>query len=253
MQDALGLKKMTAFMADNDLESRTDSESNSRDKRIPKVNAVDVFGARADHEFPAGSVSSEKALENGKADARRGPNLRGSRSTLGLRRRLDKAADKPAREPSGSNIIYGGIRLLFQRSGDGRKIGFVCNAEMFETLAHAPAARRRLPIELCLGESSDKLLCGLVVGVKVRSKAHGPSGRPCLLWCGHNADYRRIDLKMVFAEKQNFRTPQAEAKRQPEERFDCAKSAQCLRGLPSQADHFAEAKREELISLLRSK
>ena len=53
MQDALGLKKMTAFMADDDLESGTDGESNSRDKRIPKANAVDVFGARADHEFPA--------------------------------------------------------------------------------------------------------------------------------------------------------------------------------------------------------
>ena len=45
MQDALGLKKMTAFMADNDLESGTDGESNSRDKRIPKANAVDAFSA----------------------------------------------------------------------------------------------------------------------------------------------------------------------------------------------------------------
>jgi len=46
MQDALGLKKMTTFMADSDLESGTDGESNSRDKRIPKANAVDVL-ARA--------------------------------------------------------------------------------------------------------------------------------------------------------------------------------------------------------------
>jgi hypothetical protein len=60
MQDALGLKKMTAFMADNDLESGTDGESNSRDKRIPKANAVDVFGAPADHEFPAGFVPARK-------------------------------------------------------------------------------------------------------------------------------------------------------------------------------------------------
>src|SRR5882757_3731784 len=68
MQNALGLKKMTAFMADNDLESGTDGESNSRDKRIPKANAVDVFGARADHKFPAGFVSGEKAFENGSAN-----------------------------------------------------------------------------------------------------------------------------------------------------------------------------------------
>ena len=68
MQDALGLKKMTTFMADNDLESGTDGESSSRDKRIPKANAVDVFGARADHEFPAGFVSGEKAFQNGSAN-----------------------------------------------------------------------------------------------------------------------------------------------------------------------------------------
>jgi hypothetical protein len=96
MQDALGLKKMTAFMADNDLESGTDGESNSRDKRIPKANAVDVFGARADHDFPAGVVSGAKAFENGSANVRRGPDLRWSRSSLGDRRRLDKAANKPA-------------------------------------------------------------------------------------------------------------------------------------------------------------
>ena len=82
MQDALGLKKMAPFMADNDLESGTDGESNSRDNRIPKANAVDVFGARAHHEFPAGFVSGEKAFENGSTNVRRGPNLRWSRSSL---------------------------------------------------------------------------------------------------------------------------------------------------------------------------
>ena len=71
MQDALGLKNMTAFMADNDLEPGTDGVSNSREKRIPKANAVDVFGARADHEFPAGFVPGEKAFENGSANVRR--------------------------------------------------------------------------------------------------------------------------------------------------------------------------------------
>jgi len=77
MQDALGLKKMATLVADDDLESGTDGESDSRDKRIPKANAVDVFSLRADHEFPAGFVSGEKALENGSANVRRG------RSSLG--------------------------------------------------------------------------------------------------------------------------------------------------------------------------
>jgi len=165
MQDALGLKKMTAFMADNDLESGTDGESNSRDKRIPKANAVDVFRARADHDFPAGFVSGEKALENGSANVRRGPDLHWSWSSLGDWRRLDKAANKPAPEPSGSNMLDRRIRFPVDRNGYGRQIGFVHDAEMLETLAHTPSAGRRLPIELFLCEFSDKPPGGLIVGV----------------------------------------------------------------------------------------
>jgi len=189
MQDALGLKKMTAFMADNDLQSGTDGESNSRDERIPKANAVDVFGARADHEFPAGFVSGEKAFENGSVNMRRGPDLHWSRSSLGNRRRLDKAANKPASKPPGGNLLDWRIRLLVDRYGDGRQIGFVRDAEMLETLAHTPRVGRRLPIELFLGEFSDELLGGLVVDVQIRSKADGPSGRAPFLWYGHNADH----------------------------------------------------------------
>lgn len=189
MQDALGLNKMTAFMADNDLEYGTDGESNSRDKRIPKANAVDVFGARADREFPAGFVSGEKAFENREANARRGPDLHWSRSSLGDRRRLDKAANKPAPEPSGSNLLDRRNWFPVDRHGDGRQIGFVRDAEMLETLAHTPRAGRRLPIELFLAELSDELPGGLVVGVQVRSKADGPSGRAPFLRCGHNAEH----------------------------------------------------------------
>jgi len=189
MQDAVGLKKMTAFMADNDLESGTDGESNSRDKWIPKANAVDVFGARADHELPAGFVSGEKTFENGSANVSHGPDLRWSRSSLGDRRWLDKAANKPALEPSGNNLLDRRIRGPVDRHGDGRQIGFVRDAEMLQTLAHTPRAGRRLPIELFLGEFSDELLGGLIVGVQIRSKADGPGWRAPFLWYGHNADH----------------------------------------------------------------
>ena len=189
MQDALGLKKMTAFMADNDLESGTDGESNSWDKRIPKANAVEVFCARAGDEFPAGLVSGVKAFENRSANVSRGPDLRWSRSSLGDRRRLDKAANKPAPEPSGSNLFDRRIRFAVDRYRHGQQIGFVSDAKMFEALAHTPRARRRLPIELFLGESSYELRDGLVVGVQVCSKADGPSGRAPFLWYGHNADH----------------------------------------------------------------
>jgi len=189
MQDALGLKKMTAFMADNDMESGTDAKSNSRNKRIPKANAVDVFGARPDHEFPAGLVSGEKAFENGNANVLGGPDLRGSRSSLGDRRRLDKAVNKPAPEPAGSNLLDRKIRLPIERKGDGWQIGFVRDAEMLETLANTPTTGRRLPIDLFLAEFSEERLGGLVVGVQVRSKTDGPSGHCPFLWRSHSADY----------------------------------------------------------------
>ena len=126
-------------------------------------------------------------MENGNANMRRGPDLCWSRSSLGDRRRLDKAANKPAPEPSGSNLLDRRIRSLVDRHGDGRKIGFVRDAEMLETLAHTPRAGRRLPIQLFLGEFSDELLGGLVVGVQVRSKADVPSAP--LLWYGHNPNH----------------------------------------------------------------
>src|SRR5436190_17182134 len=163
--------------------------------RVPGINGfqkrmrLTFLGARADHEFPAGFVSGEKAFENGSANVRRGPDLRWSRSSLGDRRRLDKAANKPAPEPSGSNLLDRRIRSLVDRHGHGRQIGFVRDAEMLETLAHTPGAGRRLPIKLLLGECSDEFLGGLVVGVQVRRKPDGPSGRAHFLWYGHNADH----------------------------------------------------------------
>ncbi len=68
-------------------------------------------------------------------------------------------------------------------------MGFVRDAKMFETLAHTPRAGCRLPIELFLAESCHEFPGGLVVGVQVRSKADGPSGRDPFLWYGHNADH----------------------------------------------------------------
>src|ERR1700731_3017885 len=107
--------------------------------RIPGINGFQkrmrlTFLARARHMFSRGFVSGEKAFENGSANVRRGPDLRWSRSSLGDRRRLDKAANKPAPEPSGSNLLDRRIRFLVDRHGDGRQIGLVRDAEMLQTL-----------------------------------------------------------------------------------------------------------------------
>jgi len=65
---------------------------------------------------------------------------------------------------------------------------------MLETLAHTPGAGRRLPIKLLLREASDEFFRGVVVGIKVRGKPDGPSGRACFLRGWHSEDYRRMRL-----------------------------------------------------------
>lgn len=194
MQDALGLEKMAAFVADNDLKAGADGEADSGEKRIPKADAVDVLVPRAKQEVAAGFVSCEKALENRKANMRRGPDLRWSGSTLGLRRWLDEAVDKPAREPSGGNLVDRRIRLLIQHRGNGRQVGFIRDAEMLKTLAHTPATGRWLPIELRFGESSDEFPGGLVVGIEARGKLCGPCRSVHLLRRSHGADYMRTEM-----------------------------------------------------------
>jgi hypothetical protein len=48
---------MTVFVAGNDFESSPGRKTNSRDKRIPKPNAVYVLAARSDDEFAARFVA----------------------------------------------------------------------------------------------------------------------------------------------------------------------------------------------------
>jgi hypothetical protein len=144
MQHPLGLKKMTAFMPDNDQEPSTGGESNSRVERIPKANAVYVFRARPCYEFAAGFVSGAKAFKNGSVDVRRWSHLRRSRSSLGGRRRLDKTTNKPAPEPSGNNLLYWKIRFPVDRRRDSRQIGFVRDAE--NARGTGPHSKSRVPI-----------------------------------------------------------------------------------------------------------
>src|SRR5579863_4494268 len=111
---------MTPFVARNDLESRADRESNSRDKRIPKPNAVYILAARSNEEFAAGSVIGQESVENADADVRRRSDFAGSGSALAVRRGLNKAADKPASEPPGSDLLRRRIRHSFERGVNRR-------------------------------------------------------------------------------------------------------------------------------------
>src|ERR1700730_8679044 len=111
---------MTAFMAFNDFESSPDRESNSQDKRIPKANVVHVLSACSEDEFAAGFVVGQESIENSTVDTRCGPDLARSGNTLAARRGLDKAADKPALEPPGSDLFHRRIRLLLEGGGNRR-------------------------------------------------------------------------------------------------------------------------------------
>src|SRR5215472_4187939 len=154
---------MTAFVVYDDLEPSTDRESKSGHKRIPKPSAVYVLGACLDDEFAALFVAGQESIENRKVDVRRGPDLGRSRSTLAVRRCLGKPPDKPATEPSRSDLLHRGIWLVFNRGGNRRHIEFIRDAEMLKTLSNAPATGRRLPIELFIGESSNQRVSGLVI------------------------------------------------------------------------------------------
>jgi len=177
---------MTAFVADNDLESSPYRESKSRKKRVPEANAIYVVAASAEDKVTACLVGRQKTIENRKVGTRARPDLSRSGSALAVRRGLHKAADKPAPKPSGSNLLHGRTRLLPKCGRDRRQIGFVGGAEMLQTLPDAPRARRRLPIELFIGESVNQVPGGLVVCAKVSGEPDGPSRRECFMRGGHS-------------------------------------------------------------------
>src|SRR5712692_1288959 len=177
---------MTAFVADNDLESSPYRESKSRKKRVPEANAVYVVATSAEDKLTACLVARQKTIENRKVGTRPRPDLSRSGSTLAVRRGLHEAADKPAPEPSGSNLLDWRTRLLPKCGRDRRQIEFVGDAKMLQTLPDAPTARRRLPIELFIGESTDQVPGGLVVCAKVSGEPDGPSRRECFMRCGHS-------------------------------------------------------------------
>ena len=150
-------------MTGNNLESRPDRKSQPWDKRIPETNVVYVLAARLKDEFAARSVVSEELIENRKFDTRSRSDLAWSGSTFAVRGRFHKATDEPACKPSEGDLFRRGIRLPFERRGNRRQIGFVSQAEMLKTLSHAPAAGRRLPIELFVTKPTHQRVRALVI------------------------------------------------------------------------------------------
>jgi len=147
------LEEVTTLVAFNDLKSRPDRESNSGEKWIPEANPIHVLGARARDHFSTCFIAEQESIKNREFHTSSRPDFSRSGSTLGLGRRLDKAADKPPPEPSGRDIVRRRIGFSLKRGGNRRQVRFVREANVLKTLPHAPGSRRRLPIQLFLAES----------------------------------------------------------------------------------------------------
>src|ERR1700730_10114683 len=115
---------MSAFVADNDLESSPYRESKSWKKRVQEANAVYVVAARAEDKVAAYLVARQKTIENRKVGTRSRPDLSRSGGALAVRRGLRKVADKPAPKPSGSDLLHLRTRLFPKCGRDRRQITF---------------------------------------------------------------------------------------------------------------------------------
>lgn len=180
-------------MSGNDLQPRPDPEQKSGDEWIPEPDAIYVLCSRPDDKLAARLVTGEESVDHGKVNMRSGSDFARRGGALSLWRGLHKSADKPTAEPSGSNLLHRRIGFLFKRRGNGSHVRLVRDAQMLETLSHAPGARRRLPIELFNGESIDHSLRGLVIRSQLKGEPDGPCGvRFLLCRCSHKRDCPRL-------------------------------------------------------------
>lgn len=176
--DSFRLQEMTAFVAGNDLESRADGEANSRGKRIPKTDAVHVLASRMDDEFAACLIAGQESIKNRKLHISSGGSDFGwSRKVAAFGRGFNKFTDEPAGDPTGSDLLDRGIRVIGKRGGNRGEVRFIGNGKMLKALANTPGTRRRMPIELFPAETGGERLCGLVVCAQLKRKADRPGGR----------------------------------------------------------------------------
>ena len=177
---------MTAFVACNDGEPGPHREPYPFHKGIPKANAVYIFAASAKDQVPARLIAGQKAIEHREADVGRRPDLPRRWRPLALRRRFNKIAKEPAPKPSGDDLLDRSISLLFQRRRNRRQIRLVRNAQVFQALPHAPAFRRRLPVQLFFAEPRNQPLRALIARVEIMDKPDMPRRHHRFLCCRHH-------------------------------------------------------------------
>ena len=175
--DASGLEEVTALVGGDDFEAGPDGEANTRDKRIPEADTVDVLGAGAEEEIAAGLIAGEETVEDGEVYVGGWADFWRGRGAFGVRRGLDEAAEEPTGESAEFDFFHWRVRCALKRGDQGREIGVGSGAEMIEALADAPGTGSGLPVELLFGEAGDECFGRIVVGVAGSGEAERPSGR----------------------------------------------------------------------------
>lgn len=101
---------MATFVAADDLQPRSSGEPN-RSKRILESDVVYVMIRRALDQIACRHFSGKKPIKDAEFDSRPWHNLFWRARPVRLGRRLDEAADKPARKPSQRDLLYRRRRL----------------------------------------------------------------------------------------------------------------------------------------------
>lgn len=157
---------MTTFVSGDDLKSGSSAEAKHGNERIPEPDAVDIVAAGLANELTRGLIAPQETIKNGKVDPRARHNFLWSRSSLGLWRRFDIAANKPARKPSRRDLRYDTLRFACQCPGDRRQITFIGYAEMFKALPDTPCTGCGLPVELFRTEPTRQFFDPFISGIK---------------------------------------------------------------------------------------
>lgn len=151
-------------MTADDFESRTDSETKYWNKRILESDAIYVVSAGATDRFTHCLVAGPEAFEDGEFDSRLGHNFLGRPRAFSLGRGLDKAANKPAGQPSRLYLLHGSDRFAFQSCRERRQIDFIRDAQMLQALPDTPCTLGGPPVELLNRERAHQF-AGPAIGI----------------------------------------------------------------------------------------
>lgn len=146
--DAFSLQQVPALVRRQNLQPRSDGETNHWNEGIRESDAVDVVLPGVIDELTCLLVAAEKSIENGQLDLRTGPDLLRRTDRFHVGRGLNEASNEPAAEPARGDGLNHDRLTIHQRARHRHHVLFVGNAEVFDALANTPYTWSRVPVEL---------------------------------------------------------------------------------------------------------